>query len=198
VIMPGLLGYAVTDRSANGVFVNGIRVEGVARLGQGDRLRIADFEFVFEADAAQLEPDRDKTRTTAETPVPTKSRRAPVSSTAALASVTEPMPVFARPDAPRLLATLEVLNEGSQHGQRIRLEKPVVHVGRGSHSDIRFTEDSVSSTHATLLQRGPEWHVLDLGSRNGTYIDGARITEETVIDEVPATRKIAGTPGTKR
>ena len=219
VIMPGLLGYAVTDRSANGVYLNGTRVDGVARLGQGDRLKIADFEFVFEADAAQLEPARAKDKPTLETPAPPSSHRAPLSSTAALASLTEPIPVQARPDDMRLRASLEVLNDGPQRGTRIRLDKPVVHVGRGSHSDVRFSEDSVSSTHATLLQRGREWHVLDLGSRNGTYVDGQRVTAETLIpgvselhfgnirvlfrpiagtDETPSTRSIVGMPNTKR
>ena len=41
--------YVITDlRSANGVDVGGVRIRGTAMLGDGDRVRICDHEFVFE------------------------------------------------------------------------------------------------------------------------------------------------------
>lgn len=56
VITPGLLGYTIADTSANGVFVNGVRIEKSLLLGQGDLIRIGGEELRFEADAANFEP----------------------------------------------------------------------------------------------------------------------------------------------
>lgn len=45
--------YVITDlRSANGVYIGSQRVRGTATLGQGDRIRICDHEFVFEVSGA--------------------------------------------------------------------------------------------------------------------------------------------------
>lgn len=61
-IVPGLLGYTLFDGSMNGVLVNGARMTGPTRLRQGDRIRIGDAEFRFEADEAVFEPPRPTRR----------------------------------------------------------------------------------------------------------------------------------------
>jgi hypothetical protein len=55
VIEPSLLGYVVRDRSVNGTWVNGERVERHCLLGQGDTMRIGLDEFRFDADDASFE-----------------------------------------------------------------------------------------------------------------------------------------------
>jgi pSer/pThr/pTyr-binding forkhead associated (FHA) protein len=158
-IAPGLLGYMITDESTNGVFVNGARIEGATLLRQGDRVRLGDAEFRFEADAAVFEPAA-AIRPAEPTPV------APV------------RPPAAPPPRPPLLATLEVLTRGIQEGRRFRIERNIVQVGRGTHNDVHLAEDSVSGSHATLMRRGAAWYLVDLGSRNGSYVDGVRVTEQ--------------------
>lgn len=59
MIEPSLLGYVVRDRSANGTWVNGERVEGHCLLGQGDVMRIGLDEFRFDADDASFELSGD-------------------------------------------------------------------------------------------------------------------------------------------
>src|SRR5207248_11046093 len=56
LIAPSLHGYIITDRSTNGVLVNGTKVRASQQLGQGDVIRIGDHEFRFEivAPLAQL------------------------------------------------------------------------------------------------------------------------------------------------
>jgi pSer/pThr/pTyr-binding forkhead associated (FHA) protein len=50
-------------------------------------------------------------------------------------------------------------------------------VGRASSNDIIVDDSNTSSSHATLEQRGDELFIRDLGSTNGTTIDGgARLT----------------------
>jgi len=48
-------------------------------------------------------------------------------------------------------------------------------VGRSRLADLRMTEPTVSGEHAVLRWTGREWELHDLGSRNGTSIDGRRL-----------------------
>jgi len=48
-------------------------------------------------------------------------------------------------------------------------------VGRSRLADLRMTEPTVSGEHAVLRWTGREWELHDLGSRNGTSVDGRRL-----------------------
>ncbi len=50
-------------------------------------------------------------------------------------------------------------------------------VGRAPTSDIVLDEQFVSSTHARLVPRGQFYHVEDLGSTNGTFVNEKPVTE---------------------
>lgn len=66
-------------------------------------------------------------------------------------------------------------------GQRVTL-------GKASTNDVSLEhDDTVSRLHAVLENLGFAWSIRDLGSRNGTYLNGERITAERVLrsgDEV--------------
>jgi len=49
-------------------------------------------------------------------------------------------------------------------------------VGRSRLADLRMTDPTVSGEHAVLRWTGREWELHDLGSRNGTSLDGRRLT----------------------
>lgn len=55
----------------------------------------------------------------------------------------------------------------------------------GRQSDVSFTlpHPTVSGAHAELVQVGQLLAVRDLGSTNGTYVNGRRVTEQTSLDE---------------
>jgi pSer/pThr/pTyr-binding forkhead associated (FHA) protein len=53
---------------------------------------------------------------------------------------------------------------------------PVVNVGRADYNDIVLAEPSVSTTHAKLQRRDDIWVLTDLGSTNGTYVEGEPVT----------------------
>jgi pSer/pThr/pTyr-binding forkhead associated (FHA) protein len=99
-------------------------------------------------------------------------------------SAPRPAPVHDAPASPGrrapLLATLEVLTRGLDEGHRIRIERPLAQIGRGSHNEVRLPDESVSASHATLVRRGTVWHLLDLGSRNGSYVDGERVVDHSL------------------
>jgi pSer/pThr/pTyr-binding forkhead associated (FHA) protein len=164
-IAPGLLGYTLTDQSANGVWVNGGRVEGLHLLGQADVLRLGHEEFRFDADEASFEPDESIPD---EAP-PSEPTRAAAPS---------------RPKAFRLLATLEVLSEGPLKGTRFRIDRPTTQVGRGPENEVRLANESVSSSHASLVQRGNRWLIVDLDSRNGTFVEGEIVKTQRELPSV--------------
>lgn len=42
-------------------------------------------------------------------------------------------------------------------------------------------DERVSNMHAVFATDGRDWYVVDLGSMNGTYVNGRRIYEQTLI-----------------
>jgi len=63
--------------------------------------------------------------------------------------------------------------------RRIRLDRPVLTLGRSSTNDVPLGDRTLSRVHARIegvLDGGPI-RLVDLGSRNGTSLNGSRITE---------------------
>lgn len=58
---------------------------------------------------------------------------------------------------------------------RLRLLEPESLVGRASACALRIDARYVSAQHAVVRWRAPHWEVRDLGSRNGTYLEGVRL-----------------------
>jgi FHA domain/Domain of unknown function (DUF1707) len=54
-------------------------------------------------------------------------------------------------------------------------------IGRSSECDCMVTHPSVSRRHAELRRAGEGWLLRDLGSRNGTRVNGMRVTEEVEV-----------------
>ncbi|MDB4966180.1 MAG: sensory box protein/sigma-54 dependent DNA-binding response regulator [Myxococcales bacterium] len=58
-------------------------------------------------------------------------------------------------------------------------------IGRGADCTVALPDTRASRRHVELAFAGGRWTITDLGSRNGTYVDGARIAGAvTVRDEV--------------
>ena len=52
-----------------------------------------------------------------------------------------------------------------------------VTIGRLAHNILQIDEPSVSSHHADLVLEAGRYHLRDSGSTNGTYVNGAQITD---------------------
>lgn len=52
-------------------------------------------------------------------------------------------------------------------------------IGRAENADIRLDDSAVSREHAVVRHHGDRWTVEDLGSRNGTRLNDARIPNFT-------------------
>lgn len=75
---------------------------------------------------------------------------------------------------------------GARAGQSEVFDKRTILVGRKPTSDLRFDTHSdldVSGNHAELREHDGRWFVRDLGSTNGTYINGLPVTAETAIKD---------------
>jgi hypothetical protein len=48
-------------------------------------------------------------------------------------------------------------------------------IGRAPTATLRIGDSKVSGEHASLRWTGTSWEVRDLGSRNGTFVDGTRV-----------------------
>jgi pSer/pThr/pTyr-binding forkhead associated (FHA) protein len=49
-------------------------------------------------------------------------------------------------------------------------------IGKAAHNQIVLTDPTVSNTHAIILNRDGGYSIVDLGSRNGTFVNGERLT----------------------
>ena len=63
-------------------------------------------------------------------------------------------------------------------GDPIPLLKTTLLVGRRENADIVLRFPNVSGFHCELRLVDGYWHVKDLGSSNGTKVNGARVTEQ--------------------
>jgi pSer/pThr/pTyr-binding forkhead associated (FHA) protein len=54
-------------------------------------------------------------------------------------------------------------------------------LGKGPRNDIVIADPAVSSAHAIIHYEDGEYSIRDLGSRNGTFVDGERISEPHVL-----------------
>lgn len=78
---------------------------------------------------------------------------------------------------------------GSRRGQRQEFDA-TARVRFGRHPDCEVSFDphrdiDASSRHAELRHLDAGWVLVDLGSSNGTYVEGARVTESQVSQNVP-------------
>jgi LysM repeat protein len=84
--------------------------------------------------------------------------------------------IYQPPPPPSLL-----MRRGPQPNRPFPLGKDVITIGRSPDNDIVIDETEVSRHHARLTRRGNDWILEDLGSRNGTTVNGRRITGPVVL-----------------
>jgi pSer/pThr/pTyr-binding forkhead associated (FHA) protein len=55
------------------------------------------------------------------------------------------------------------------------IDKHEVELGKAAHNHIVLTDPTVSNTHAIVIARDAGYTIVDLGSRNGTFVNGERL-----------------------
>jgi pSer/pThr/pTyr-binding forkhead associated (FHA) protein len=178
-------GFVLVDTSTNGTFVNGHRVEGSRVLRRADVIRVGADEFRFYGDAA---PGPAASEPPVPAPAEGAGEPAPTGAEHRLLDT-----MFGAPPGPALkgpvtpITSMEapiaslLVRSGTLKGKRLTVRTPVVNIGRGDYNDLVIPEPSVSAAHAKLQRREGIWVIQDLGSTNGTFVDGERVGEETPL-----------------
>jgi len=78
---------------------------------------------------------------------------------------------------PRVLS----ITEGNQAGMSAELAGGMIMIGRGADCQLILDDDYVSTRHARVASTENGVYIEDLGSTNGTYVNGQRITAPTII-----------------
>jgi hypothetical protein len=72
----------------------------------------------------------------------------------------------------------------SVDGRAVPLTGDRVVIGRSRECDIRLDDGNVSRRHVELVREGPsEWVLVELGSTNGTEVNGRKVQRRTALDD---------------
>jgi len=73
------------------------------------------------------------------------------------------------------------VERGPGMGQLSPLRQGISLIGRASTAGLRLQHPSISRKHAEVSRRAERFFIKDLGSQNGTYVNGVRIEKETEL-----------------
>lgn len=177
-------GYILVDISVNGTYVNAERIGKTHLLARADVIRIGNDEFRFYADAvtpAAPNPPPENPAPTEPPPSPPHGAAQRLSDT--MHGLPEEEPTRRNtPPSPEAAPLASLLfRSGDFKGKRLPIKVPVVNIGRGDYNDIVIGDPSVSTMHAKLQRREAIWILTDLGSTNGTFVEGERLSGETPL-----------------
>ena len=160
-----------------GTFVGERRVEGTVLLADGDRLRVGDIVLavkIVDAEAAARAAAR-----MVETSAPPPAPRPHVATPSPAPPPKAPPPPPPPPPPPAEEDRTVVAKGGEVTTTPVRADlegKTRVVVGRAPTSDVVLDNPVVSHAHAELRREGEGFVVTDLGSTNGTFVNGERVT----------------------
>jgi pilus assembly protein CpaF len=76
-----------------------------------------------------------------------------------------------------------IISEKGGSERREGFDKTEINVGRVQGNDLMLPKGNVSKRHARLLYRDGRFIVTDLKSTNGTYVNGRKIAQATIVRE---------------
>ena len=68
-----------------------------------------------------------------------------------------------------------IITDGPDVGKSITLTDEGICIGRDRSNSLVIGDDLVSRFHCEIMQRDGRWHVKDIDSSNGTYVNGTKI-----------------------
>ena len=81
------------------------------------------------------------------------------------------------------MQTKLIVASGKSAGRAIAVKRNKLLIGRAEECDVRPLSEDVSRRHAAIHVGPVEVWVEDLGSRNGTFVNGVRITEKVRVSD---------------
>jgi pSer/pThr/pTyr-binding forkhead associated (FHA) protein len=76
-----------------------------------------------------------------------------------------------------------VVKEGEMSGTSWTLDRDVITIGRGSDCDIVLPQRQVSRHHARVERRNQGYFLIDLGSKNGTHVNGQEVNQPYMLQD---------------
>ena len=83
---------------------------------------------------------------------------------------------------PVMLFTISISEKGAAE-RRETFDKNEIYVGNDPGNEVMLPKGDVSGWHARILARDGRFIVSDLRSRHGTYVNGRKIAEATIVRE---------------
>ncbi|MDK2973002.1 MAG: hypothetical protein PWP23_2757 [Candidatus Sumerlaeota bacterium] len=185
--------------SANGIFVNGVRVSR-AELVDGDIVSIGKHRLHFfeqsqvssvgpgaaiaadpalQSEAAPpLRSKRRKSVTAVPMGTPVPDLESAPAAAAPAANETADADLFRRVEAGELIAVLEV-KHGRQAGEAFRLPIGECVIGRHNCA-VRLHDPATARQHARISMENPRFLLRDLGSWQGTTVNGEKVREKSL------------------
>ena len=156
-------GYLMDAGSMNGTSVNGQKIWGLAPLHAGDVLEIGGHRFRYEDGQSQIKSPKGSPG----------SKHANIQTQMI---ETTPLPALVVPASrlPPLQGQLMV-NGGPDAGSRYPLSGAVLTIGRSGECDVIIEDSSISRRHAQIVRQEDGFYAQDLGSRNGSALNGQRL-----------------------
>ncbi len=93
-----------------------------------------------------------------------------------------PRPADGFPGSPRLLVSTPDGRDGGATQRTFPLTSPLTILGRGTDCDLRLVDQGVSRHHAEIRVEDGDVVLVDLGSTNGTFVDGQPIRRISLTD----------------
>ena len=84
-------------------------------------------------------------------------------------------------DGPRVRppsGAMAIVRSGFYEGLEVVLDRERIVIGRGRKADLALAEATISRAHAAIGFDGERFFVEDLGSTNGTLVNGARVSRQ--------------------
>lgn len=89
-------------------------------------------------------------------------------------------PNDAKKDTAPDVAHYVVVVEGTESGKKLEIGLAPISLGRHADNDIALADPFVSGRHCVIAVENGQLRVTDLGSSNGTFIDGQSVHQQTV------------------
>lgn len=86
------------------------------------------------------------------------------------------------------------MRTGFYAGLEVGIDRERIVIGRGRKADLALAEATISRSHAALGYDASGFFIEDLGSTNGTLVNGARVTRQPLKndDEIQMGKLVIG------
>lgn len=154
------------DHSSQGTFVNGVRVDGHVRLSSGAQIKIHDWQIVYQPNSEKLKQDEVSRHTQI-----TKILASETRDDTQLLKFSPSVLSYKR------MRPLLIIDDVVAGKSSLTVKKRQLTVGSSDDCDVVLKDPFVSKKHALFELRDLGFCVIDLDSKNGTLVEGAKVKE---------------------